>query len=118
VSELHKFDRIFVARPLAQGWLDKGGPSNWFEVQDWQTEMWFSASYKAEVDALNQINGLVHAKKLQDSDYREVKLIEIAPETPAGFFIISSNARPSTSGLMIWRSKSSANRRIWEISKL
>ena len=61
VSELHKFDRIFVARPLAQGWLETGGPSNWFEVQDWQTEMWFSASYKAEVDALNQINGLVRA---------------------------------------------------------
>jgi hypothetical protein len=86
VSELHKFDRIFVARPLAQGWLEKGGPSNWFEVQDWQTEMWFSASYKAEVDALNQINGLVHAKKLLDPDYQEVKLIEIAPETPAGYF--------------------------------
>ena len=86
VAELHKFDRIFVARPLAQGWLDKGGPSNWFEVQDWQTEMWFSASYKAEVDALNQINGLVHTGKLKDDNYKEVKLIEIAPETPAGFF--------------------------------
>jgi hypothetical protein len=86
VSELHKFDHIFVARPLAQGWLAKGGPSNWFEVQDWQTEMWFSASYKAEVDALNQINGLVRSGKLQDPNYKEVKLIEIAPETPAGFF--------------------------------
>lgn len=86
VSELHNFDRIFVSRPLAQGWLRKSGPSNWFEVQDWQTEMWFSASYKAEVDALNQINGLVRAKKLQDPAYKEVKLIEIAPETPAGFF--------------------------------
>ncbi len=86
VAELHKFDRIFVARPLAQGWLDKGGPSNWFEVQDWQTEMWFSASYKAEVDALNQINGLVRTGKLKDPDFKEVKLIEIAPETPAGFF--------------------------------
>jgi hypothetical protein len=86
VSELHKFDRIFVARPLARGWLGKGGPSNWFEVQDWQTEMWFSAAYKAEVDALNQINGLVRTGKLQDPNYKEVKLIEIAPETPAGFF--------------------------------
>ncbi len=86
VSELHKFDRIFVARPLAKGWLEKGGPSNWFEVQDWQTEMWFSAGYKAEVDALNQINGLVRSKKVQDPCYKEVKLIEIAPKTPAGFF--------------------------------
>jgi hypothetical protein len=86
VSELHQFDRIFVARPLAQGWLEKGGPSSWFEVQDWQTEMWFSAGYKAEVDALNQINGLVRANKLHDPNYKEVKLIEIAPKTPAGFF--------------------------------
>jgi len=35
---------------------------------------------------LNQINGLVRDKKLQDPDYKEVKLIEIAPKTPAGFF--------------------------------
>jgi hypothetical protein len=58
VSELHAFNRIFVARPLCEGWPDRG-PRNWFEVQDWQTEMWFSAGYKAEVDTLLQINGLI-----------------------------------------------------------
>jgi hypothetical protein len=84
VSELHTFDRIFVARPLARGWLGDA-PRNWFEVQDWQTEMWFSAGYKAEVDALNQINGLVAAGHL-GRPYKQVDLIEIAPETPAGFF--------------------------------
>jgi hypothetical protein len=84
VSELHEFDRIFVARPLAQGWLGRP-PRNWFEVQDWQTEMWFSAGYKAEVDALNQINRLVDAEKL-GPPFKHVELIEIAPETPAGFF--------------------------------
>ncbi len=84
VSELHMFDRIFVARPLAQGWLGKA-PRNWFEIQDWQTEMWFSVGYKAEVDALNQINGLVAAGKL-GPPYKKVDVIEIAPETPAGFF--------------------------------
>jgi hypothetical protein len=83
VSELHTFNRIFVARPLSQGWPGQG-PRNWFEVQDWQTEMWFSAGYKAEVDALNQINGLVKAKLLHDP-FKEVQLIEIAPPTPAGF---------------------------------
>lgn len=87
ISELHIFDRIFVARPLAQGWLKKGGPSNWFEVQDWQTEMWFSAGYKAEVAALNQINGLIKAGMVNPSSpLKQVDLIEIAPETPAGFF--------------------------------
>jgi hypothetical protein len=84
VSELHTFNRIFVARPLSQGWPGHG-PRNWFEVQDWQTEMWFSAGYKAEVDALNQINGLVKAKLLHDP-FKVVQLIEIAPPTPAGFF--------------------------------
>jgi hypothetical protein len=84
VSELHEFDRIFVARPLAQGWIGKA-PSNWFEVQDWQTEMWFSAGYKAEVRTLRQINGLVAEGRL-GAPYKHVELIEIAPPTPVGFF--------------------------------
>ena len=86
VAELHKFDRIFVARPLARGWLDKGGPNNWFEVQDWQTEMWFSAGYKAEVDTLLQINGLIADKHLDPTKFKEVNLIEISPTRPAGYF--------------------------------
>jgi hypothetical protein len=84
VAELHEFDQIFVARPLAQGWLGKP-PANWFEVQDWQTEMWFSVGYKAEVDALRQINRLVANGHL-GQPYKVVDLIEIAPRTPAGFF--------------------------------
>jgi hypothetical protein len=89
VSELHTFKRIFVARPLAQGWRAYGrGPRNWFEAQDWQTEMWFSTSYKAEVATLNQINDLIdnHYFKDRDHPFKKVELIEIAPETPAGFF--------------------------------
>ena len=84
VSELHIFDRIFVARPLAQGWPG-AGPRNWFEVQDWQTEMWFSVGYKAEVDTLRQINKLVEANHLK-GDYKLVDLVEIVPKTQAGFF--------------------------------
>ena len=84
VSELHTFDRIFVARPLSAGWPG-AGPQNWFEVQDWQTEMWFSVGYKAEVDTLLQINGLVEAGHLQ-APFKKVELIEIAPTRPAGFF--------------------------------
>src|SRR5579864_9362016 len=53
VSELHVFDRVFVARPLADGWRGSE-PTNWFEVQDWIYEMWFSVGYKAEVDALDR----------------------------------------------------------------
>ena len=84
VSELHTFDRIFIARPLAQGWVGSA-PSNYFDVQDWQTEMWFSVGYKAEVDALNQINGLIAEGQL-GAPYKKVDLIEIVPDTPAGYF--------------------------------
>jgi hypothetical protein len=85
VSELHKFHRIFVARPLPPGWGDHP-PRNWFEVQDWQTEMWFSVGYKAEVDTLLQINGLIADKHLDPKKFHPVKLIEISPTRPAGYF--------------------------------
>jgi hypothetical protein len=84
VSELHKFDRVFVARPLADGWLGRP-PRNWFEVQDWQTEMWFSVGYRAEVDALQKINALIAQGSL-GAPYKLVELVEVAPRTPAGFF--------------------------------
>jgi hypothetical protein len=85
VSELHKFRRIFVARPLPPGW-GAHPPRNWFEVQDWQTEMWFSVGYKAEVDTLLQINGLIAGKYLDPEKFHPVKLIEISPTRPAGYF--------------------------------
>ena len=85
ISELHVFDHVFVARPLAQGWRGKE-PANWFEVQDWQTEMWFSVAYKAEVDALKRINDLIAAGLITDPNFRNVELVEIEPETPAGYF--------------------------------
>jgi hypothetical protein len=85
VSELHVFDRIFVARPLANGWYTRL-PSNWFDVQDWNTEMWFSVGYKAEVDALRRINDLIEAGVIKNEKFKKVELIEIEPETPAGYF--------------------------------
>ena len=66
------------------GWPGEG-PRNWFDLQDWQTEMWFSAGYKAEVDTLMQINELVEANALP-SRFKKVELIEIAPRKHAVFF--------------------------------
>lgn len=86
VAELHAFKRVFVARPLANGWLGAERPRNWFEVQDWQYEMWFSAAYKAEVDAMVRINQLIDSGHLTDDRYNKVELIEVAPDTPAGYF--------------------------------
>jgi hypothetical protein len=85
ISELHDFDRVFVARPLANGWYGKQ-PANWFDVQDWQCEMWFSVGYKAEVDALKRINDLIDAGVIASDNFKKVELVEIEPETPAGYF--------------------------------
>lgn len=86
VSELYEFDTIYAVRPLANGWLGCRKPSNWFEVQDWQAEMWFSSGYKAEVDTLMRINALIDDGVITDPKYKQVALCEIAPETPAGYF--------------------------------
>ncbi len=85
ISELHGFERVFAVRPLANGWLGKA-PQNWFEVQDWTTEMWFSVGYKAEVDALKRINDLIASGAITDPKFKPVELVEIQPETPAGYF--------------------------------
>lgn len=86
VSELHAWDRLFIARPLAAGWLKNRLPSNWFEVQDWQYEMWFSVGYKAELEGLQRINQLIELGHLNDPAFKKVELHEIAPQTPAGYF--------------------------------
>jgi hypothetical protein len=86
LSELHSFARVIVARPLAAGWIGRR-PGNWFEVQDWQCEMWFSVGYKAEVQGLRRINALLRDGMIKDTDrFRHVDLHEIAPPTPAGYF--------------------------------
>jgi len=85
VSELHGFDRVYAVRPLANGWHGQA-PQNWFEVQDWTYEMWFSVGYKAEVDALKRINDLIAAGVITDPKFKSVDLVEIQPETPAGYF--------------------------------
>jgi hypothetical protein len=48
--------------------------------------MWFSVGYKAEVDAMRRINDLIEAGTLTDPKFKKVDLVEIEPETPAGYF--------------------------------
>jgi hypothetical protein len=87
LSELHNFEDIFVCRPLANGWRGNELPQNYFDVQDWNTEMWFSVSYKAEVDAMKRINRLVNRGAFKpEAGMREVRLWEVEPDTPAGYF--------------------------------
>lgn len=86
LSELHSFSRVIVARPLANGWLNAPPPRSWFDVQDWQCEMWFSVGYKAEVDAMKRINQLIRDGFIRDSKFKVVDLHEVEPPTPAGYF--------------------------------
>ncbi|RXF74801.1 hypothetical protein [Hansschlegelia zhihuaiae] len=86
VSELYGFDRVFAVRPLAFGWNETDPPRNWFDVQDWQTEMWFSASYKAEIAGMSRINDLIAAGALIDPRFKPVELVEVAAPTPGGYF--------------------------------
>jgi hypothetical protein len=86
LSELHNFDRVIVCRPLANGWLRDKLPKSYFDVQDWNTEMWFSVGYKAEVDAMKRINRLIHSGAITDPSYKLVDIQEIEPTTPAGYF--------------------------------
>ena len=48
--------------------------------------MWFSVGYKAEVDALKRINDLIDAEVIKSGEFKKVELIEIEPETSAGYF--------------------------------
>ncbi|SFG29443.1 hypothetical protein SAMN05518801_11450 [Novosphingobium sp. CF614] len=87
LSELHNFEDVFVCRPLANGWCKDQLPQNYFDVQDWNTEMWFSASYKAEADAMKRINRLVNRGAFKpEAGMTEVRLWEVEPDTPAGYF--------------------------------
>ncbi|MCP3713407.1 hypothetical protein M3I54_42290 [Paraburkholderia sp. CNPSo 3274] len=90
VSELHSFSRVIVVRPLANGWLKSRLPRSWFDVQDWQCEMWFSVGYKAEVDAMKRINQLLRDGYILDNNnpkkFKIVDLLEVEPTTPAGYF--------------------------------
>ena len=87
LSELHAFDRVIVCRPLANGWRDEDWPKSYFDVQDWNTEMWFSVGYKAEADAMKRINALIQRGAIApESGFKEVDLLEVEPTTPAGYF--------------------------------
>jgi len=87
LSELHDFDRVIVCRPLANGWREQDWPKSYFDVQDWNTEMWFSVGYKAEADAMKRINALIDRGAIcPEAGLKAVDLLEVEPTTPAGYF--------------------------------
>jgi hypothetical protein len=109
VAELHNFKRVIVCRPLANGWSGDTLPKSYFDVQDWNTEMWFSVGYKAEVDAMKRINSLIDSKVITDPNYKLVDIQEVEPTTPAGYFnyfierdSVFEDARSKADALFRW----------------
>jgi hypothetical protein len=109
LSELHNFDRVIVCRPLANGWSRDAWPKSYFDVRDWNTEMWFSVGYKAEVDAMKRVNSLVDSGAINDPSYRLVDIHDVEPTTPAGYFnyfiergSVFEDARSKADALFRW----------------
>lgn len=85
IAELHDFKKIFSVRPLARGWHG-ASPRSWFDVQDWQCEMWFSSGYAAEVADMKRINKLIETGFLNDPRYKKIELVEVCTDHPCGYF--------------------------------
>jgi hypothetical protein len=76
LSELTKCQRVYVVKPQPTAWAGDP-PSNYFDVQDFNTEMWFNSSYASERAALQYAD-----EKRKDP----TKVVEITMDRPLGFF--------------------------------
>lgn len=85
LSELSTADILFMARPQSYRFIG-APPSNYFEVQDLQTELWFNGSYTQQLARLDLVNRLVHSGALSSRDYHEVKLVPVEIRVRRGYF--------------------------------
>ncbi|HYD31706.1 MAG TPA: hypothetical protein VEB64_12750 [Azospirillaceae bacterium] len=106
ISELHMCDRIYAVRPQNKKWLGNL-PQNYFETEDFKTELWFNSAYVAETAQMAMVNKLVHSGKLKDKDFHEVELIEVQVHHQYGYFqyfveeksVYENSLKESTSAL-------------------
>ena len=85
IREMHCCDRIYAARPQSTRWLGRL-PQNWFETQDFNTELWFNSAYLAEIAGIDQINKLLERKKISDSEFHHVDIIPVEIHHQYGYF--------------------------------
>jgi hypothetical protein len=85
ISELHKCDRIYAARPMNTKWLDHL-PRNYFDSEDFKVWMWFNSAYTTEVDGMVTINKLIQRGYLRSPDFHLIDLIEIQVPIHYGYF--------------------------------
>ena len=77
MSELSDCDIIYAIKPQASAWHARP-PGNYFEVQDFNTEMWFNTSFAAEVA------GLWAARR--DPTRAPIRIEPITMQKPLGYF--------------------------------
>ena len=85
LSELTMVEKVFMPRPVA---LERTAPpANWFEGQDFQTELWWNSSYAPQVSAIEFVNRLVRSGRINDKKFGEVDLCPIEIDVDRGFFL-------------------------------
>lgn len=77
MSELTGCDVIYAIKPQASAWRGRP-PGNYFEVQDFNTEMWFNTSFAAEVAGLRTAR--------QDDPRGPIRIEPITMRRPLGYF--------------------------------
>ena len=77
MSELTGCDVIYAIKPQASAWRAQP-PGNYFEVQDFNTEMWFNTSFAAEVAGLRTAR--------LDSGREPIRIEPITMHRPMGYF--------------------------------
>lgn len=85
IRELYMVDRIYAVRPINTRWIG-ALPANYFEIQDFTTELWFNSAYSAETAQMTMINRLIEEGKLLDDRFRRVDLTEIQIDRQYGYF--------------------------------
>ena len=89
ISELCSWPKIFAVKPEPDGWAS-APPTNRLELVDFNIEMWFNASYAAELAGVRLINDLRDNGLLNEAGQSRFALdIEVVPITlrrPLGIF--------------------------------
>ncbi|MDC7784306.1 hypothetical protein PQJ75_08155 [Rhodoplanes sp. TEM] len=95
LSELTMVDTVLMPRPVAT--QRKDFPSNYFEVEDFKTELWWNASCSPQVAAIEFVNTLARdgcTVTVKDRDsgeartlaFREVDVVPIEIDVDRGYF--------------------------------
>lgn len=87
LDELTFADRIYAVKPINHRWLGPL-PSNLLDVQDMQTKLWMSISYREQRRLIQTVNKLLASQPLAAGEkrYHHVDLVPVEIAVQRGFF--------------------------------